>query len=359
MNVYYSDLHRLHAPPFEIFDGGEKIAIFEVPERAEKILTALKADARFNILPPEDFGLDPILAVHDAEYIDFLRSAFHEWQSEPTDYEKVALIPATFPPGGWRRKPKGILGRAGYYVMDLAAPITAGTYFAALASANCALSGAKNLTADHRPQAENARTLSTIHHPPSAFALCRPPGHHAGRANCGGYCYINNAAVAANWLSQRGKVALLDIDYHAGNGTQDIFYERADVLSISIHADPNYEYPYFAGYADETGAGPGAGFHRNFPLPFGADDVRYMESLTHALDLIKDFAPSSLVISAGMDIYGEDPLGRIRVTTDVIGQIGTQIAALGLPTLIVMEGGYNNDALGTNIVTFLGAFHEK
>ncbi len=350
MNIYYSDSHLLHAPPFEIFDGGEKIPTFEVPERAERILAALKADPRFSIHPPEDFGLAPILAIHDADYLDFLRSAFDEWQTEPTDYAKTALIPATFPPGGWRRKPRGLLGKAGYYVMDLAAPITAGTYPAALGAANCAISGAKQILASS-PTARGQGVRA-----PSAFALCRPPGHHAGRANCGGYCYINNAAVAANWLSAHGKVALLDIDYHAGNGTQDIFYERADVLSISIHADPDFEYPYFAGYADETGAGAGAGFHRNFPLPLGADDSVYQKALDQALELIQNFAPKFLVISAGMDIYGEDPLGKIRVTASGIEQIGAKIAALGLPTLVVMEGGYNNDALGTNVVNFLGAF---
>ncbi len=241
--------------------------------------------------------------------------------------------------------PKSLLGRAGYYMMDLSAPITAGTYAAALASANCALSGAKFL-------AENSEF--SLH--PSAFALCRPPGHHAGKANCGGYCYINNAAVAANWLSKRGKTAILDIDYHAGNGTQDIFYERADVLTISIHADPAYEYPYYAGYADETGAGEGLGCHRNFPLPFRVEDQVYLQNLSEALGLIQSFGARHLVISAGMDLYGGDPLGKFSITKDGIRQIGQEIAGLGLPTLIVMEGGYNNAALGENIIALLENF---
>ncbi len=362
MNVYYSDTHLHHNPPFEIFDGGEKVANFEVPQRLERILASLSADGRFDILPPADFGLAPLLAVHDAGYLSFFKSAFDEWLSTPldADYQRTALLPATFPPAGWRNHvPQTLLGRAGYYMMDLSAPIVAGTYPAALASANCALSGAKFISPSVHPLLSADDIRASVSNPLTAFALCRPPGHHAGRANCGGYCYLNNAAVAAHWLTQFGTVAILDIDYHAGNGTQDIFYTRSDVLTISIHADPNYEYPYYCGYPDETGADDGLGYHRNFPLPLGADDQSYLATLAPALELTTVYRPSSLVISAGMDIYGEDPLGKIRVTTEGIAQIGKQIAGLKLPTLIIMEGGYNNAALGTNIVSFLEAFHEK
>jgi acetoin utilization deacetylase AcuC-like enzyme len=188
------------------------------------------------------------------------------------------------------------------------------------------------------------------------ICTCRPPGHHAGKDYAGGYCFINNASVAAHWLSSSGKVAVLDIDYHCGNGTQDIFYERADVLTISIHADPHVEYPYYAGYASETGSGAGAGFHKNFPLERDTDDARYLSALEEALSLIRKFAPRYLVVSAGMDIYADDPLGTIKVTTPGIGEIGRRISALELPTVIIMEGGYNNDALGRNIVTLLGEF---
>jgi len=342
MLVFYSATHQQHHPPFEIFDGGEKVPNFEVPERAERILTALRQTTWANILVPEDFGLGPILNVHDNGYIEFLRTAYTEWLQIETDapYEKSALLPATFPPASWRHKPETLLGRAGYYMSDLSAPITAGTYLAALASANCALSGAKAIADGEK----------------SAFALCRPPGHHAGKAGCAGYCYINNAAVAANWLSEQGKTALLDIDYHAGNGTQDIFYERADVLTISIHADPDYEYPYFCGYADEHGAGVGIGFHHNFPLPAGTDTTGYLKSLSSALQLIKSFGAKYLVISAGMDLFGGDPLGKFKVTKPGIHQIGLEITNLNVSSLICMEGGYNNAALGENIVAFLEAF---
>jgi acetoin utilization deacetylase AcuC-like enzyme len=340
MQVYYSNTHRLHNPPFELFDGGQHMPYLENPERMERILSVLKERAWAEILQPVDFGLDPVLAVHDADYVDFLGSAYEEWTRVKTSYEKKALLPATFPPRGWSRRPKSLLGRAGYHMFDLSAPIMDGTYRAALGSANCALGGAKAITEGEK----------------SAFALCRPPGHHAGKSYCGGYCYLNNAAIAANWLSSFGKVAILDIDYHAGNGTQDIFYERGDVLTLSIHADPDGEYPAFCGYADETGAGQGSGLHRNFPLPEGTVDARYLSVLAEALGLVLSFAPTFLVLSAGMDLYAGDPLGKFKVTRNGLRQIGERIAALDLPTLIVMEGGYNNAALGKNISTLLENF---
>ena len=340
MKVFYSEVHRQHNPPFELFEGGVRVPYLENPERMERILSVLKDQDRIEILAPIDFGLEPILAVHDADYVDFLRTAYNEWTQEKPDYEKTALLPATFPPRGWSHRPKSLLGRAGYHMFDLSAPIMEGTYQAALGSANCALSGAKAI-------AEGERAV---------FALCRPPGHHAGKSYCGGYCYFNNASIAADWLSKMGKVAILDIDYHAGNGTQDIFYERGDVLTMSIHADPDSEYPAFCGYADETGAGKGSGLHRNFPLPAETNDKRYMATLEEAIALIQSFVPEYLVLSAGMDLYSGDPLGKFKVTRDGIHKIGTRIAKLGLPTLIVMEGGYNNAALGENIAALLGEF---
>lgn len=340
MLVFYSDTHKLHNPPFELFDGGQHMPYLENPERMERILTVLKERDWAEILEPVDFGLNPILAVHDADYIDFLRTAYEEWTQVKTDYEKKALLPATFPPRGWSHRPKSLLGRAGYYMFDLSAPITDGTYRAALSSANCALSGAQAIADGEK----------------SAFALSRPPGHHAGKSYCGGYCYLNNAAIAANWLSARGKVAILDIDYHAGNGTQDIFYERGDVLTISIHADPDGEYPAFCGYADETGAGPGSGWHRNFPLPTGIKDIGYLSVLDESLNLIQSFGTVFLVLSAGMDLYSGDPLGQFNVTREGIRKIGEHVSGLELPTLIVMEGGYNNEDLGENISILLENF---
>jgi acetoin utilization deacetylase AcuC-like enzyme len=339
MKVYYSEAHRKHEPPFEVFDGGLRTPYMENPDRMDKILSALRETAWAKIIEPRDVGLDPIYAVHDKDYVDFLASCWTEWLATEA-MDKSTLLPATFALRRHPQKPTSLLGRAGYYMMDLSACIVEGTYQAALASANCALSAAEAVANGEQ----------------TAFALCRPPGHHAGKDYAGGYCFINNAAVAANWLSVKGKVALLDVDYHCGNGTQDIFYDRADVLTISIHADPNFEYPYYAGYASETGSGPGLGFHKNYPLEKGTDEVRYLSTLEDALYLIRKFEPEYLVVSAGMDIYADDPLGTIKVTTEGIGKIGKQISALNLPTVIVMEGGYNNDALGRNIVSFLGEF---
>lgn len=340
MKIFYSEQHRRHFPPFEVFDGGLRVPYLENPDRMDQILGALGGVDWAEICEPADFGLDPIRAVHDREYLDFLASAWTEWlASAPQD--PTALIPATFALRRQPQKPKGLLGLAGYYIMDLSACIVEGTYPAALASANCALSAAQAVADGER----------------SAFALCRPPGHHAGKDYAGGYCFINNAAVAAKWLSAKGHVAILDVDYHAGNGAQDIFYERDDVLTISIHADPDFEYPHFIGFADERGKGRGFGFHHNFPLPKGTGDAEYLYTLETALARIREFQPVYLVVSAGMDIYADDPLGTVKVSTQGIGEIGGRIAALQLPTVIVMEGGYNNDALGRNILALLGELH--
>ena len=336
MKVFYSEQHREHMPPFEIFDGGLRSPYLENTDRMDRILAALIQTDWATICEPQDFGLEPIYAVHDPDYIEFLRSCWTEWlASEAKD--KSTLLPATFALRRHPQKPTGLLGRAGYYLMDLSACIVEGTYSAALASANCALSAAEAVGHGERV----------------AFGLCRPPGHHAGKDYAGGYCFINNASVAANWLSSKGKVALLDVDYHCGNGTQDIFYERDDVFTISIHADPNFEYPHYWGFADETGAGNGLGFHKNFPLEKGTDEARYLFALEEALNLIRTFGPEYLIVSAGMDIYADDPLGTIKIGTNGIGEIGKRIASLALPTVVVMEGGYANEMLGTNVVTFL------
>lgn len=344
MKIFYSNIHRKHNPPFEIFDGGQQVPYLENPERMENILSALSEKSWADITSPSEFDMEPILAVHDPDYVHFIASAWDEWRGEASrdgsSSEASALFPSTFALRRQGYRPRSILGRAGYYMMDLSAPVVDGTYSAARAAAHCALSAANAI----------------VHGDQAALALSRPPGHHAGRDYCAGYCYFNNAAIAAHRLSARGRVALLDIDYHAGNGSQDIFYERPDVLSISIHADPAWEYPYFAGYADQRGAGAGLGFHHNFPLPLGSDDTAYLTALETALEEICRFSPSFLVISAGLDIYEADPLGKFKITRAGIRGIARKIAALALPTVIVMEGGYNNEALGENLAAFLEAW---
>ena len=344
MKIFYSDNHRRHYPPFEVFDGGKRVPYLENPDRMDQILKALQKTDWSELTPPLDFGLDPIYAVHDKDYIAFLASAWTEWlDSDPevaASPEQNAFLPATFALRKTSHIPATLLGKAGYYMTDLSACIVEATYTAAVTSTNCALSAADFVFRNRQ----------------SAFGLCRPPGHHAGKDFAGGYCFINNASVAANWLSSKGRVAILDIDYHAGNGTQDIFYKRSDVLTISIHGDPYYEYPHFAGFADETGADAGLGFHKNFPLPKGTGNKEYLFALDEALGLIKKFSPAYLVISAGMDTFDGDPLGKFKITREGFNEIGKRIAALQLPTTIIMEGGYANEALGVNIVTLLENF---
>jgi acetoin utilization deacetylase AcuC-like enzyme len=354
MKIFYSETHRLHDPAFEVFDGGQRVPYLESPERMERILKAIRGMNDAEILAPRDFGLDPIRAVHSDAYLTFLASAWTEWLAASPETaaasDKTALLPATFA-AKRDHLPESILGKAGFFLLDLSVPVVEGTYKAALASANCALSAAESIS-----QSINHSPSTSLRPPRSAFGLCRPPGHHAGREIAGGYCFLNNAAIAAQWLTRFGRVAILDVDYHAGNGTQDIFYARRDVLTISIHADPAFEYPYYAGYATETGSGDGLGFHHNFPLPAGTDDAAYLVTLDQAISLIKDYGPQSLVISLGMDTYGGDPLGTFKLTREGIGEIGHRIAALNLPTAVIMEGGYNTDELGKNAVEILRGF---
>ena len=344
MKIFYSEEHRKHYPPFEIFDGGQRVPYYENPDRMDQILSALNKVDWAELVEPKDFGLDPILAIHDKDYINFIASCWTEWLASDPEVaaspEQHAFLPATFALRRKARPTSSLRGRGGYYMMDLSACIVEATYNASLASAYCALSAAE----------------STFSNQQSAFGLCRPPGHHAGRDYAGGYCFINNAAVAANWLALKGKVAILDIDYHAGNGTQDIFYERSDVLTISIHGDPDFEYPHYAGFADETGAGDGLGFHKNFPLPKNTDDMGYLAILDKALAMVKHFAPKYLVLSTGMDTFDGDPLGTFRITQNGFQEVGKRIASLHLPITIIMEGGYANEALGTNTITLLENF---
>lgn len=328
--------HARHAPPHEFWQG--RLAPYaETPARAEIILRALAAAGIGAPVAPDDWGLAPVLAVHAADYVDHLRTLYARWIAAGGAPE--AAFPSTFPRPGLDRVSQAPLALPGLYCFDMSAPVTEGTYAAALEAAHCAVTAAARLLAGAR----------------AAYALCRPPGHHAGPDLMGGYCYFNNAAIAAHYLTQRGapRVAILDVDVHAGNGTQAVFYERADVLFASIHGSPDWEYPYFSGYADERGAGPGLGFTLNFPLEQGVDDTRYLAVLDAALAHIHAFAPHAVVLSAGFDTFHADPLGRFRLTTPVYHEIGARVAALGAPVLAVQEGGYAVDALGENVVSLL------
>ena len=303
----------------------------ERPARVDRIAHTLRVLPGVEFVDVRDHGDEPILAVHDADFVHYLERVC------PKLNEGEAVYPYVFPIRLRERKPVDEEVQAGYYCIDTFTPLTRNALIAAKAAANCALTGAALLRDGER----------------LAYALCRPPGHHAERSVYGGFCYFNNAAIAAHALSAQGKVAVLDIDFHHGNGTQDIFYHRGDVLTISIHGDPSYAYPYFAGFVDERGVAAGDGCNHNFPLPEDVTDDQYLETLERALTLIETFAPKTLVVSVGLDIAKGDPTGAWSITPDGFERIGGALAGLGLPTLAVQEGGYDTRVLGRNARHFV------
>ena len=340
MLTVYSDDHRKHDPKFEL-TWGKLMPYHEMPSRAEIVLARVKEVGLGNVIGPEDFGLEPLARVHSDDFLAFLDGIWDDWVAATGGEGDV--FPEVFPSRGLRQiEPEGIFGRVSYYSIDAAAPITAGTWAAARTSANVALTA-------QRQVAEGA---------PAAFALCRPPGHHASADTTGGYCFLNNAAIAAQAFrdGDARRVALLDVDYHAGNGSQTIFYERSDVLFASLHADPSQEYPYFLGYGDEAGAGAGEGANLNYPMPHGTQWPDYRENLEDALAEIEDFGPDALVVSLGVDTYKDDPISKFKLESEHYPRIGEMIAGLRRPTLFVMEGGYAVEEIGVNAVGVLTGF---
>ena len=340
MQIYSSDKHKKHAFGLPDSRPVDYDSNYEHPGRIDSILNALNLTNWAAILPPNDFGLDPILQVHPTRYLDYFKDAYNQWKEFSMEKD-MAFIPYKpgFKPASTRFDK--VPDQDGFFMTDMFVPVNLHTYPAAIAAVNCALSASQTIA-----------TKKGV-----AFALCRPPGHHAGPEICGGFCYLNNAAIAAHWLSSQGKTAILDIDYHAGNGTQTIFYERADVLTISLHADPAWEYPSFAGFAHETGSGAGKGFHHNIPLPHQTDDVLYLETLDKALQIIDANSPNFLVVSAGFDTCNGDPLGDFAISRNGFSCIGEAISTLQIPTAILLEGGYKTDELGDNVVAFLEPFN--
>lgn len=341
MLVLHHPDQALHDPAL-VFRTGQML---EQPERAERyhaLLASVRADAHAIIEAPP-CRLDPILAVHDADYVEFLRTAFARWQAMP-GFGPVA-VPNVHPTHRMHRKPADLLGEFGWYSNSTSCAITAGTWPAVLASAAVALAGAE-------------RVISGA---PSAYALCRPPGHHAFPDLMTGVCYLNNAAIAAHQLARRlGRVAIIDIDAHHPNGTQHIFWERDDVLLCSVHADPSHAPPYYAGYADETGAGAGRGLTCNLPLAPSAGDAEWLAAIDQALARIRAFAPAALVLCLGFDASLHDSYEpALRVSNPGFEQAASRIAALALPTLIVQEGGYLNPELGPLLRAFLRAFERQ
>ena len=341
-----SDDHLAHDGLIELV-GGRPVPCFESPERATVIREALVATGEYSLEAPEEHGPDPIAAVHDLELIDLVEHAWTDAIAAGHDPDQP-LLPDTFLLREYAGRmpldqlPAARHDRLGAHCFDTATPIVAGTAGAARAAVDIALSAAD-------------RVLSGA---PLAYGLCRPPGHHAGRNLMGGYCFFNNAAIAAQSLVSRGasRVAILDLDFHHGNGTQQIFWDRPDVLYVSLHGDPRGIYPYYSGYATERGAEAGEGTTLNFPLAPGTDGDAYLATLHEALAAIRAFNPDApLVLSLGFDTYHADPISNLALRTDDYSRIGSAIAKLGVPVIALQEGGYAVEALGKNAVSFLGA----
>ncbi|AZO55136.1 MULTISPECIES: histone deacetylase family protein [unclassified Mesorhizobium] len=340
MKAFYAQEQKRHDPKAFLSSGAAQPNP-EKPERAERLLAGARS-AGCTIERPGNHGLGPVSAVHTPEYLDFLEHIFERWQR--IDGASAEVIPNIHPIARNGSYPASAVGQAGYHMADTACPISGETWQSALWSAWSAVEAAETVMAGAS----------------GAYALCRPPGHHAFADVAGGFCFINNSAVAAQVLrKQAARVAILDVDLHHGNGTQGIFYARPDVLTVSLHADPVRFYPFFWGHADERGEGPGLGYNFNLPLPRKSADAAFLEALGLAFHRIRAFSPDVLVVALGLDAFEGDPFGGLSVTTPGFSRIGEAIAGLGLPTVIVQEGGYLCDELGDNLTAFLTGFGGK
>lgn len=320
--LIFNDKHDIH----HVRDRG----YVEAPVRIKSILTELKKLNVFRVVEPKHYGEKFIRRVHDKNYIKYLRKACEAMQGTRS------LYPSVFPIRNALRPPKDLDMQVGYYCIDTFTPLNHNAFLAAERAVDCVMTGAELVLGGEQ----------------CSYALVRPPGHHAERKSFGGFCYFNSAAIAADYFSDYGKVVVLDVDYHHGNGTQDIFYTRDDVLTISIHGDPHLSYPFFSGFKDELGDGDGRGFNINYPLPEHIDGARYRKTLARAIRDIKRFKPDYLVVSLGLDTARNDPTGTWQLTQSDFVQNGKLIAGLGYPTLYVQEGGYNNRNLGSNARSF-------
>ena len=343
MKIYFNHDHAAHAGQSEMFRGA-LVPCFEVPARADLVVAEFRRRALGSVLDPAPFDDDALLRIHAPRYLRFLQTAWQDWLALDPQNASRDVLPSVWPgvDGRSDREPDNFSARLGLYCFDAGTPLTAGTWLAARSGADCALSAAASVVAGER----------------AAFARTRPPGHHAGAGYFGGYCFINNAALAAQHLRDQGldRVAVLDVDYHHGNGTQSIFYARADVFFASIHGDPRTEYPFYLGHADERGAGAGLGANLNLPLARGADYATWSQALEDALSAIAAHGAQALVLSLGVDTFAQDPISGFALTSEDYLRMGERIARAGLPTVIVFEGGYAVDAVGVNVATVLQAF---
>lgn len=329
------DSRQLAHDPKNFLVNGRTVPCREQPERLTVLQNAATV-AGCEFSAPTDHGMTPIAAIHSPEYLCFLETIHRRWMM--LDDASDEVIPNIHPTDRTCSYPENPVGQAGYHQADTACPIGAHTWDAAYWSAQVALTGVDLL----------------IDGAAMAYALCRPPGHHAFSDQAGGFCYLNNAAIAAQHLLQAGyRPAILDIDVHHGNGTQGIFYERDDVLTVSVHCDPSGLYPFFWGHASERGLGRGLGYNLNIPLSPNSDDTAFLAALETALGRIQTNGTNALVVSVGLDTHIGDPFQALKVSTEGLGKIGAAIAALGLPTLHVQEGGYLQPALGKNLTSYL------
>ncbi len=342
MIVFRSAQHALHAPQHEFFRG-ERVPCFETPARADFVRHELLA--RGHALREPDVDSSAVLAqVHMPRYLAFLQSAWAEWTALDAANDGRQPFPSVWPVRTLRSdiEPANFIARLGLYSMDNGTPLSAGSWAAAKAGADCAASAARLVAAGER----------------AVFCATRPPGHHAGADFMGGYCFLNNAAVAAQALRASGcaRVAVLDVDYHHGNGTQSIFYDRADVLFVSLHGDPRTEYPFYLGHADETGAGEGEGFNLNLPLAAGSPASDWFAALDRACERIARHSADALVVSLGLDTFEGDPISTFALRADDFDRLGGKLASLSLPTLLILEGGYATAELGVNAARVLAGF---
>lgn len=332
MKAFFHPAQDQHIPK-TYFTRGQMRQPQEVPDRTGQMLDGLKAMG-VPVLQPADQGAGPIARVHDLGYLRFLESAHRRWMEIPEDWgEEVMSNIFVRSPNAM----KGILAEAACYLADGSCPIGANTWDAAYWSAQTALGAADALIAGEHV----------------SYAVCRPPGHHARRDAAGGFCYLNNAAIAAEHMKRRyPRLAILDTDMHHGQGIQEIFYDRSDVLYISIHGDPTNFYPVVSGFENERGEGDGYGYNINMPMPHGSSEEDFFKKLDEALTAIRLFQPDALILTLGFDIYKDDPQAKVAVSSEGFSRIGTHIRQTGLPTLVVQEGGYDLDTLSTNVQQF-------
>lgn len=338
MKCIYSPAQEKHYPKSYLVNGVRQDNP-ESPVRVEMLLEGVRA-AGMTLEAPREFDREQLLRAHPERYLSFLENVSQRWQRIPGAADEVT--PNIHPcqrSGGY---PKSVVAQAGWHMLDASCPITADTWDSAVWSAWSAIHAA----------------AAVVDGEAACYALCRPPGHHAGPEVAGGFCYLNNTALAAEQLRTKfARVAILDVDLHHGNGTQMCFYERADVLTVSLHAHPERFYPFFWGYEDELGEGEGRGFNRNFPLPRGTGDELYLQTLDRAIEEVSAFEPDALVIALGLDGFEGDPIAGLAITTAGFKRIGDMIASrLPMPTVIVQEGGYPCEELGDNLASFVAGF---